>query len=430
MPGSEYTLPTFEPVFLTDEIAPAEFELKREPDDFCVDEEPLYRPCGEGDHLYLRIEKRDRTTPQAIGMLAQALGRKRRDFGYAGMKDRHGVTTQWISIEHVEPRVAHDLDLDGVRVLEVGLHRNKLRLGHLRGNRFRIALRGLDASGAQRARRCLSEIERIGLPNWFGEQRFGRMQNGHELGARILFGDWCGYLLALVQADCPQLDAASLRVAIAEGDFEMLLQVARLVGRPLSTALEKLAAGKSPRSAARVISRRIRELHLSALQSHLFNCLLAKRLEDEAFDDWRPLEGEVLWIHASGASFLASSVDAELVRRVRRFEVSPAGPLPGARLLEAEREVARREDSQLLAAGIARDDFARAGLRGARRPFRVPLRDAMLELQGGVAWLEFSLPKGSYATALVAELRKRFSGRESGPESARSGDGGAESPSS
>jgi tRNA pseudouridine13 synthase len=423
----ESKLPALEASFLTHEIEPVEFRLKQRLEDFRVQELPLYTPGGEGDHLYLHVEKRDRTTLQAVGALARALGRKRREFGYAGMKDRHGVTRQWISIEHVTPQEVARLELEGLRVLEAVRHRNKLRLGHLLGNRFCIALRGLPAGDVPRVRECLALLEQRGLPNWFGEQRFGRAANGHELGARLLAGEWREYLTELVRADCESRTPECVRAALAERDPELLRELAGLVDRPLAAALERLAAGQSYERAASSISVRIRQLHLSAIQSHVFNLLLAERLAGESLTDWLPLEGDVCWIHASGASFVPEAVDEELLRRVREFEISPAGPLNGSKLLAARGEAARREQRLLKDCGLEPGSFGRAGLRGARRPCRVPLRDVLLEPREGVTWLEFSLPKGSYATALVAELRKRFSGRESGTETARSGSGGTES---
>ncbi len=178
--------------------------MRFEPEDFRVDEVPLYAPTGEGEHTSVRVEKRLRTTEDVARALARAAGVRPRDVGYAGRKDRVAVTTQWFSVPGLDPTRARDLTLAGARVLEAARHGHKLRTGHLSGNRFRIAVDGGDAAVA-RAR--IEALVRDGLPNRFGGQRFGRDGRNPERARRVLAGEAAGgdrrsarFLISALQA--------------------------------------------------------------------------------------------------------------------------------------------------------------------------------------------------------------------------------------
>src|SRR5262245_32945788 len=141
---------------------------------FVVDEIPAYPPCGAGEHLYVRVEKREQNTDDVAAALARATGRALRDVGYAGRKDRVAVARQWFSVQLGDEAGLARLSLAGVEVLEVSRHRNKLRLGHLRGNRFRLGLEGADALGAaEDLRAALARLTQNGGANRLGAQRFG-----------------------------------------------------------------------------------------------------------------------------------------------------------------------------------------------------------------------------------------------------------------
>ena len=138
--------------YLTAEIPGVGGVIKRYDEDFLVEEIPRYEASGAGTHTYFTIEKRGLTTPAAIRLVATALGRRPQDIGYAGLKDAHGITQQMLSIEHVDPAAIANLDLAGIRVLSIDRHRNKIKLGHLRGNRFEIKIRNVEPSSTERAR--------------------------------------------------------------------------------------------------------------------------------------------------------------------------------------------------------------------------------------------------------------------------------------
>ncbi len=322
--------------------------VKASPDDFRVDEIPAYLPQGKGPHLWLRVEKRGRTTRDVARMLAQVLGVPDREVGHAGMKDRAAVTTQWLSFPAARDPDPASLHGDGYRVLEVSRHQNKLRTGHLRGNRFAIAVRGGDVA---RARACAEALRERGLPNFFGEQRFGAEGKNADLGRAILLG----------RGDDPEV-----------------------------------------RRAAR--DRFLRRLVLSAWQSRLFNAWLAERLADGLFAT--AIAGDVLKKLDSGGIFTCQDPAAD-APRVAAFEISPAGPMFGHKLKPAEGEALLREQRLMAAEGVTTADLARGGgeTEGTRRAGRIPVAIELTPIEDGYR-AELELPKGSYATVVMGELTK------------------------
>ena len=165
--------------------------IKTKPEDFVVDEIPAYEPSGEGSHLYVHFRRTNVTTDDAVRAFARALRVERRDIGVAGLKDKVGVTTQWISIPANDPsideRVA-TLAIEGVEILEHRRHGNKLKTGHLKGNRFTIVVRDVDIARMGEIVRTLDRIRDEGVPNAFGAQRFGREGDTHERARAWLTG--------------------------------------------------------------------------------------------------------------------------------------------------------------------------------------------------------------------------------------------------
>ncbi len=312
-----------------------------------MDEVPAYLPSGAGPHLYVRIEKRGRTTRDALRALARVLGVPERDAGYAGMKDRDAVTTQWLSFPVAKDPDRAALEAEGLRVLEVSRHANKLRPGHVRANVFAIAVRGGDLA---RARACAEALAARGLPNFFGPQRFGAEGRNSAVGRALVLGE----------------------------------------------------DGPEARRAAR--DRFLRRLSLSAYQADLFNRWLAARMADGLFA--AALAGDVLKKLDTGGLFVCADPAAD-AGRVARFEVSPAGPMFGHKLYAAAGEALAREEALLSAEGVRLADFARGGgeAEGTRRAARLRVAPALEPLDGGYR-ARFELPKGSYATVVMRELMK------------------------
>jgi tRNA pseudouridine13 synthase len=319
--------------------------LRASDDDFAVDELPAYAPSGSGSHVFARVEKRGLTTPDAVRAIARALGVAERDVGVAGMKDRHAVTRQWISLPSpVSPDQVLALELPGIAVLEAQRHDHKLRTGHLRANRFRLVVR--DARDAGAARAVLAELARApGAPNWYGEQRFGRDGDNAERGRALLAGGGRG------------------------GKLDRLL--------------------------------------VSALQSELFNAWLVARLADGLFRT--AVAGDVLHKLPGGLfDCTEPAVDAarvaagEIVPTGPMFGDAMRAPAAGS-------DAAVREDAILAAAGLARDSFhaVRAIADGTRRDAAIAIADAAVEPHGDDALaVSFTLPSGAYATTVMREIMK------------------------
>lgn len=388
--------------------------FREELEDFEVEEIPAYEPSGEGEHLYLWIEKRGIGTPDAERRLARALHVQETDCGHAGRKDARGVTRQWLSFHGARAEDALELELDGIRVLRAEYHGNKLRVGHLQGNRFVLVLRGIESDRRQGVEAVLADLESRGMPNYFGEQRFGRGGRSHELGQLLVADDREGYVLALVSPEhAGNSPAASeLQRVILAGErsaYRHLGGLARHLDSDLGALAQQLARRPgSLASAVRAIPKATRRFHVNALQSVCFNGVLAKRLE--RFGGLDSLHvGDMAQKHDSGGCFRVE--DAELdTARATRLEISPTGPMPGPRMDSPEGEPGELEAGVLRELGVEAGAFGGLpggiGARGARRALRVPLLGLEVAWTGTQLRLGFQLPKGCYATTLVEEVRK------------------------
>ena len=172
--------------YLTAEIPGIGGILKQRREDFFVQEIPLYEPSGQGEHVYCEIEKVGLSTFEAVDRLAQALGVNPRDIGYAGMKDANAVTQQVFSIAGTDESAVMNLHLAGLRVLWAARHGNKLRLGHLKGNRFAAKIRQVNPTDVLKLAPVIEQLQKRGMPNYFGAQRFGRRGDNHKLGAAVV----------------------------------------------------------------------------------------------------------------------------------------------------------------------------------------------------------------------------------------------------
>jgi len=391
--------------FLAEAIPGIGGRIKAEPEDFVVEEIPLYAPSGAGQHVYAYLEKRGLSTYQAISAMARRLGVPTGVIGYAGLKDARAVTRQLISIEGANPQRVESLDLPGIKILWVNRHRNKLKLGHLAGNRFTLRVRGVTREAQALATAVLDELSRRGVPNYFGEQRFGVRGNTHLLGLALLRGDATAFVREYLghprTEDRPEVWAA--RAAFDAGDYPAAL------GRwPSSLPEERrvlsamVKSGGDAHQALRVLDRKLRRLFVSAYQSYLFNLLLASRIQ--LID--RLEQGDVAFIHASGAAFLVQDPALEQPR-ADRLEISPSGPLFGPKVLLAEGSPGETERALLTESGLSLSDFRIPGIKfkGARRPYRIPLNEVQVDWDDGLV-LAFRLPPGSYATEVLREVMK------------------------
>lgn len=330
-----------------------------------MDEIPAYEPSGEGSHLYVHFRKKNLTTDEAVRAFARALRVERRDIGVAGMKDKVAVTTQWISIPANDPSLDQRLDaitLEGIEILEHRRHANKLKTGHLKGNRFTIVVRDIDESRRAEIVGALERIREQGVPNAFGAQRFGR-----------------------------------------EGDNAERAR-AWLTGRE--------RAPSDPR---------LRRFHFSAFQSAIFNLVLEHRVKEGLWTV--PLLGDLLKKEESGGMFVCTDVQLDR-ERAARGELCPTGPIVGDRMRQPEAEAFDLEQ-RIVAPLIEGIDLHRARSlgEGTRRALKLHVAelshsttvassvdevssspDTDRRAQGGAISVRFVLPKGAYATTVLSNV--------------------------
>ena len=335
--------------FLTGNFPGIGGHIRTVPEDFRVEERPLYLPCGEGEHMYVTITKRGLSTPDLVRRLSSSLGIRAQAIGVAGLKDSRAVTTQMVSLQGIGPEQISRLRIDDtvLNVQILGRHRNRLRTGHHSGNHFRLVIRNVAAHAAETVPAVLQQLSTRGVPNYFGPQRQGKAGDNYQVGAA-------------------------------------LLQDARRREQ---------------------MNRATRIWYLNAYQSFLFNRILSRRIDylDRIFvGDWAMKSD-------NGACFLVDDAEKEQPR-ADRFDISPTGILFGSRVSWATGEPGRIEEAIIAEAGTTKDILIAAGkacgFRGEHRALRIPLAELEWFLAGDTLTLSFRLPPGAYATSVLRELMK------------------------
>lgn len=316
--------------------------LRAAPEDFVVEEDLGFDADGQGEHVLVRVQKRGANTEWVSRQLARFAGVRPMDVSYAGLKDRHALTTQWFSV-HLPGRADPDwtgFASEEYRVLSSVRHTRKLRRGALAGNRFVIRLRELTGDMDVLSER-LTCIREQGVPNYFGEQRFGR-------------------------------DSGNLARAAA------------------------LFAGNR-----REHDRAKRGMYLSAARSYLFNTVLSRRVQQGSWD--RALPGECLVLDGSASFFRANDIDEKVTDRLGRWDVHPSGPLWGRGAPPCGHDLNAMEAALLAPYEVFRTGLECAGMEQERRPLRLAARGLNWDLEGGTLTVSFSLTAGSYATSVLRE---------------------------
>jgi tRNA pseudouridine13 synthase len=317
-------------------------KLKMQAEDFRVEELPRSLPSGEGPHLWLEVQKRGANTDWVAGQLATLASCAARDVGYAGMKDRHAITSQWFSVPVSESKELNwrEWDIPDVQVMQAERSQRKLKRGSLNGNRFTIVLRELQGDLDDLESR-LSIIKGRGCPNYFGPQRFGHAGRNVPAAVNWLFN-----------------------------------------------------GGRLPRAK--------RSIFLSAARSFLFNHVLAKRVEQDNWD--KLLTGEVIMLDGSRSVFHAKPTDQDLHQRCAEFDIHPTGPLAGDGGMlvtdaAASVEIPVLEPySDLIAA------LSKARVTADRRSLRLKVTGLEWDIKDQQLMLSFTLPAGAYATTVINEL--------------------------
>jgi len=315
--------------------------IRQSLDDFVVDEVLGFELDGEGEHVCLHMRKRGMNTEEVARRIAKLAGVRQMDVSYAGLKDRYAVTTQWFSIylsNKPEPDW-HSLESEELTIVEVSRHGRKLRRGTLKANRFTLVVRQLQGDTVLLSER-LEKVKTQGVPNYFGEQRFGRAN----------------------------LDRASDLFA----------------------------------KRIKVRDRHKKGMYFSAARSALFNAVLAYRVELATWN--QAMVGEVMMLDGSHSVFNADEVDDTLIQRLREFDIHPTGPLWGRGRLATADEVLELEEQVLEPYFDWREGLENAGLKQERRALRLLPANMTWVLAEDALRLSFELPSGTYATSVLREI--------------------------
>lgn len=333
--------------YLTHDLPGFGGQIKAEPRHFVVEEVPLYEASGEGQHVYVRLTREGWTTRALAEELRKLFDLRDVDVGFAGRKDKHARTTQTFSLNlpnvdesSVAQRIRESL---AVEIEWVRRHRNKIRAGHLLGNRFRIVVLDPDEAALDKAEPIAEALKERGLPNFYGPQRFGKYDDNAERGREILL------------------------------------------------------TGKGPRK------RWLRRLLLRAYQSALFNTWLVARIDRGWFD--RVLVGDVAKKVDTGGLFEVEDIDAA-GPRFHSGEITYTGPIYGSRMWWAGGEPGLLEREVLERAEVTEKMLDREHLDGSRRRARLLLDDLEVNEHPDGLLFSFTLPKGSYATTVLREFMK------------------------
>ncbi len=309
--------------------------------DFKVFEILPFSPCGEGEHLYIHIRKTGANTLYVARQLAKYFGVKEFLVSYAGLKDRFAVTEQWFGV-HVPGKKQYDLsdlDIEGVEVLCYERHNKKLKTGVLLGNKFEITLR--DVSDVEELKQRWQQAIESGVPNYFGEQRFG-IEGGNLDKAQALF------------------------------------------------------------SGTKVKDKKKRGMYLSAARSFLFNTIVSQRIENHSFSTIE--SGDVCMLSGSQSVFAVEQVDAELIQRFNEKDIDITAPMWGAGELMTQEKVRELELTLKVEFALFCAGLAKFGLKQERRRMRLNLAQPKITCEEQVVTLSFVLPAGAYATTILREV--------------------------
>lgn len=317
--------------------------FKQSAETFRVEEISLFPPCGRGDHLYLTVCKRNLSTPHLLNVIRKAARLAEEEIGCAGYKDRDAVTVQAISIpSRAEKAAVQAIESLGAEVVSSTLHTHKLRTGKLGGNRFEVHLSADRASDLPELEKACATVEKEGMPNAFGPQRFADGTSIEQ--GRLLF-----------------------------------------LGRRSSGPFRKA------------------RFAVSVFQAYIFNEVLTARRKLGFYPG--PLHGDLMKKHETGGEFAASADDPQIPGRLAALEISPTGPLPGKKMAWPEADALAFELNILQSQDISMERAQLARVPGTRRFLRVPTGKIQIYQQSPTNFrLKFALPPGSYATVLLQEL--------------------------
>ncbi|WP_407381429.1 tRNA pseudouridine(13) synthase TruD [Methanobrevibacter sp.] len=392
-------------------------------EDFYVEEIPEMLPTGEGPNVWIWIEKLGRTTLDVVLDIARDLHIDRKRMGFAGMKDKKALTRQWICIANMDSeeqfRQVENLDIYKTDFLEITRGRKKLRMGQLTGNKFRILIRDLDdiEKSADIANEVLKELEVTGVPNYYGWQRFGKPRtNTHLVGEALIQNDLAEAVRRYIGNPSPEESGENqlARQAYDDGDLEKSLELMgkgmryekMMIRQLIKDSKKGELTDKAYMNALHALPKPLQRMFVHAYQSYLFNDAVSRRVE---MGINRYVEGDI--IIDNEERIVRDKTPEEYQELIDNFEVNPTVPLYGTKVPFAGGEVGEMEKSVLDSYGLEKSDFEvpkmpRLGSHGLRRAVRFQVWDASATATDEGVLAEFSINKGSYATAVLREVMK------------------------
>ena len=398
--------------------------IRNQYEDFYVEEIPEIIPTGEGPNVWVWIEKVGRTTLDVVLDIARDLHIDRKRMGFAGMKDKKALTRQWICIANMDSedqfKQVEDLDIYKTDFLEVIRGRKKLRMGQLKGNKFRILIRDLDdiEKSADIANEVLKELEVTGVPNYYGWQRFGKPRtNTHLVGEALIHNDLKEAVRRYVgnPSEKESLENQKARQAYDDGDLEKSLELMgkgmryekMMVRQLIKDSKKGELDDKAYMNALHALPKPLQRMFVHAYQSYLFNDAVSRRV-DMGIN--RFIEGDI--ITDNEEHIIRDKTLEEYQELIDNFEVNPTVPLYGTKVPFAGGEVGEMERNVLKSYNIDKSNFEvskmpRLGSYGLRRSIRFKVWDACAKATDDGVLAEFSIDKGSYATAVLREVMKK-----------------------
>ena len=398
--------------------------IRNQYEDFYVEEIPEIIPEGEGPNVYVWIEKLGRTTLDVVLDIARDLHISRKRMGFAGMKDKKAITRQWICIANMDSQEQLDqvkaLDIYKTDFLKVVRGRKKLRMGQLKGNKFKILIKDLDdiEKSADTANEVLKELQLTGVPNYFGWQRFGKPRTiTHLVGEALVENDLekaVGIYIGNPMED-ESLENQKARKAYEDGDLEESLKLMgkgmryekMMVKELIRDSKKGELTDKSYMNALHALPKPLQRMFVHAYQSYLFNEAVSKRV-DMGINKY--VEGDI--IIDNDENIVRNKTPEEYQELIDNFEANPTCPLYGTKVPFAEGEVGEMERNILKEYNIEKSNFEvpkmpRLGSHGLRRSMRFKVWDASATATDDGVLAEFSIDKGSYATAVLREIMKK-----------------------
>ena len=348
--------------------SPIDFVFAQNSKDFTVSEVPLYEFTGEGEHLVLQVRKRNLTTWEMIKIISQGYNIDSREIGYAGLKDKNAMTIQYISLPKKYEENLKDFDEQNIKILSRTYHKNKIKIGHLKGNKFFVRLKKVNPTDANRIKSVVKQLKKYGIPNYFGYQRFGNDGDNFVIGKDIIDGK-----SKIRDRNKKRLFVNAYQSLLFNNWLSQRIRVSRVIDS---------FEGDELKEALKVVDLEFSDIEYLKKQEHPFKLF----------------RGDIMLHYPFGRAFtLTEETFSEDLERFDNRGVSPSGLLSGKRAKSAT------DDADLIESKFREEIKAQDG---ERRYAWVFPEEMEVKYRDSDFWFElnFYLPKGSYATTLLEEI--------------------------